>query len=88
MGTGSVDDSGVMPWGPNTLGQISDGQAAWDEFVSGVQRTFENNAGMVPTLAIVLVVVIVLWLDFRVAKLLVGRGGKRRVSKGDGSRSS
>ena len=77
-----------MPWRSSTLGQVEDGQAAWDQFISGVQRTFETNAGMVPLVIVVVIVVIILWLDFRVAKILVGRGGKRRGSKRKQTHSS
>ncbi|MCA9272083.1 MAG: hypothetical protein KDA31_03450 [Phycisphaerales bacterium] len=64
-----------------TLSQVSDGQAAWDQFVSGVQRTFEGNAEMVPVLVIVVVVAVTLWVDFRVAKHIAGRG-KKSTSEG------
>lgn len=77
-----------MPWLSSTLSQVSDGQAAWDQFVSGVQQTFESNAAMVPVIVVVLVVAIVIWLDFRVARIIVGKGGKRTDTKRKPARRS
>ena len=43
-----ADQGCVRLWQFNLLGQITDGQAAWDQFISGVQQTFEKNASGVP----------------------------------------
>jgi len=64
----------------NLLGQITDGQAAWDQFISGVQQTFEKNASGVPILVAVVVVVLVLWLNLRLARWIVRRTGKAGVT--------
>ena len=50
----------IQPTGPlmgyfsSTLMQITDGNAAWEEFFSGVQNAFENNAASAPKIAGVL----------------------------------
>ena len=74
----SVDAEAVTPWRCSTLGQITDGQAAWDQFISGVQQTFERNASSLPVLGAVVALVLVMWLNLRLARWIVrvwdGRG--------------
>ncbi|MFI4872500.1 MAG: hypothetical protein ACIARQ_11870 [Phycisphaerales bacterium JB061] len=65
---------GLVP----TLATITDGEAAWSEFLSGVQQAFADNAAAVPALVIVVVVLFVLWADFRIAKWIVGRSAKKQ----------
>jgi len=67
------------------LSQITDGQAAWDSFISGVERTFEVNAASVPVLVGVVVALIVLWLDYRLARWIVRI--PRKASKGEPKRA-
>lgn len=67
------------------LSQITDGQAAWDSFIDGVGRTFEANAASVPVLVGVVVVLIVLWLDYRLARWIVRI--PRKSSKIEGKRA-
>ena len=56
------------------LGQISDGQAAWDTFYSGVTAVFEGNASSATTLGVIagviIVVALVMWLNLRLARWL------------------
>ena len=71
-----------MGYFSSTLMQITDGNAAWEEFFSGVQNAFENNAASAPKIAVVLGVIVILWLNYRLAKWLVrssrsGRSPKR-----------
>jgi hypothetical protein len=61
-----------------TLAQITDGKAAWAEFVSGVQQTFDNNAAAVPVLAASIGILILIWADFRLAKWIARRIGKKQ----------
>ena len=76
-----ADQGYVRLWQFNLLGQITDGQAAWDQFISGVQQTFEKNASGVPILVAVVVVVLVLWLNLRLARWIVGAGAKKSGSR-------
>jgi len=78
----------IQPTGPlmgyfsSTLMQITDGNAAWEEFFSGVQNAFENNAASAPKIAVVLGVIVILWLNYRLAKWLVRSSrSPKRTSK-------
>lgn len=90
MGSRSLS-SDVIPilglmWLPiQMLSQITDGQAAWDSFIAGVERTFEANAASAPALALVVVVAIVLWLDYRLARWIVRI--PRKSGKGEAKRA-
>ncbi|GAB5496821.1 MAG: hypothetical protein Phyf2KO_19010 [Phycisphaerales bacterium] len=66
------------------LATITDGESAWADFISGVQRTFEQNAAAAPVLGIVLLVGAVILIDYFIAKWLVRQsegGGKNAHSK-------
>lgn len=54
------------------LGEISDGRAAWAEFFTGLQDTLDRNAEALPVIGIVFVVLLVVWLDVRLARWLIG----------------
>ena len=60
------------------LGQITDGKAAWSDFVSGVQQTFADNAASLPALLIAVAVLELIWADYRIAKWIVKRMGKNQ----------
>lgn len=66
------------------LASVTDGESAWADFISGVQRTFEQNAAMAPVLGIVLLVGAVLLIDYFIAKWIVRRteGGSGRTRSG------
>ncbi len=63
------------------LSQITDGQAAWDQFLSGARGAFQANAEMVPVLGGVILLALVIWLDLRLARFLVFRSGKSSKRK-------
>ncbi|MEO1535100.1 MAG: hypothetical protein AAFS11_06020 [Planctomycetota bacterium] len=62
-----------------TLAQISDGRSAWAEFYSGVTAAFEANESAVPVIGLVLLAVLVMFLNIRLAVWLARRwGGSKR----------
>lgn len=69
-----------MPWVMRAPGrvvaQITDGYAAWDEFVSGVTRTFESNSSASVVIGAGLGLLGLVWVNYRVARWLANRPGK------------
>jgi hypothetical protein len=59
------------------LATITDGRAAWDEFFSGLQETLHQNAATWPILGLILIALIMVCLDVRLARLLVGQRRRR-----------
>ncbi len=64
------------------LSQITDGKAAWAEFLSGVERAFESNAQTFPVLVAIVVIALIIWLDLRLARILARRLGRSQKPKG------
>jgi len=55
---------------PGILAEVDDGRAAWQEFVSGVARTFEGSEAGLAAIGGALIVLVIIGLDFRVSKWL------------------
>lgn len=62
---------------------ITDGKSAWAEFFAGVTETFDANESSLPLVAAAVAVLVVLWLNVRLAKWILrrweGQGTPRRA---------
>lgn len=55
------------------LAQVSDGRSAWAEFYGGVTAAFEANESALPVIGLVLLALLVMVLNYRLAVWIVRR---------------
>lgn len=65
------------------LGQITDGRSAWADFYRGVTGAFEANESALPVIGLVLLAVLVVFLNYRLAVWLA-RKWSRKGGEGRG----
>ncbi|MBK7405019.1 MAG: hypothetical protein IPJ41_10390 [Phycisphaerales bacterium] len=47
--------------------EITDGRSAWSQFIGSVERTFTENAGTIPIIGLLIVLVVVVVVDWKFA---------------------